>query len=119
MILANLLAIGYRASVRLAFAFFVAMAVFLPGIHSGPAEAHENDPAHAATHHVEQQDEDGSPRPADVDQHGCHHHCPSAAAPSSGLVASAKFSTGTRFQPAKTVPLTSTTRAPPLDPPKF
>lgn len=117
MILVNLLTIGYWASVRLAFAIFVAMAVFLSGIHSGPAEAHENDPVHTATHHVGQQD-DGSKQPTDVDQHGCHHHCPGAAAPSTGLIASADFLTGTRFQPARMVPLTSTTRAPPLDPPK-
>ena len=117
MILVKLLTIGYRATVRLALAFFVTMAVFLSGIHSGPAEAHENDPEHTTTHHVEQQD-DGSKQPTDVDQHGCHHHCPSAAAPFAGLLASADFLTGTRFQPAKMVPLTSTTRAPPLDPPK-
>ena len=117
MIVAKLLTIGYRATVRLALAFFVAMAVFLSGIHSRPAEAHENDLVHTATHHVEQQD-DGSKQPTDVDQHGCHHHCPSAAGPSSGLIASADFLTGTRFQPAKMVPLTSTPRAPPLDPPK-
>src|SRR3546814_18509897 len=90
------------------------MAVFLSGIHSGPAEAHENDPVHTTTHHVEQQD-DGSKQPTDVDQHGCHHHCPSAAAPFAGLLASADFLTGTRFQPAKMVPLTSTTLTDALD----
>src|SRR3546814_11272880 len=67
MLLVKLLTIGYRATVRLALAFFVTMAVFLSGIHSGPAEAHENDPVHTTTHHVEQKD-DGSKPP--TDDHG-------------------------------------------------
>lgn len=118
MMLAKHHTIGYPAAVRFAFAFFVAMAVFVSAIHSGPAEALENDPVHTATHHVEQKQEDGSKQPTDVDQHGCHHHCPSAAGPSSGLIASTDYLNGPQYQPAKMVRLTSTTRAPPLDPPK-
>src|SRR3546814_18930062 len=68
MILVKLLTIGYQATVRLALAFFVTMAVFLSGIHSGPAEAHENDPVHTTTHHVAQQD-DGPTQPTHADQH--------------------------------------------------
>src|SRR3546814_17309955 len=52
MILVKLLTIGYRATVRLALAFFVTMEVFLSGILSGPAKAHENDPVHTTTHTV-------------------------------------------------------------------
>src|SRR3546814_11875897 len=100
MILVKLLTIGYRATVRLALAFFVTMAVFLSGIHSGPAEAHENDPVHTTTPQVEQQD-DGWKQPTDVDQHGGHQHCPSAAAPSAGLLARAAFLTGARLHPTK------------------
>src|SRR3546814_20967744 len=90
MILVKLLTIGYRATVRLALAFFVTMAVFLSGIHSGPAEAHENDPLHTTTHHVDQQ-EDGSKQPPDVTPHGCQRHCLSAAAPVAGLLAPPAF----------------------------
>src|SRR3546814_11216047 len=96
MILVKLLTIGYRATVRLALAFFVTMAVFLSGIHSGPAEAHENYPVHTTTHHVEQQD-DGSKQPTDVEQHGCNHPCPNAAAPFSGLHSHAAFLHPTPF----------------------
>src|SRR3546814_20354768 len=63
MILVKLLTIGYRATVSLALAFFVTMAVFLSGIHSGPADAHEQDPGHNQTHHVEKQAE-GSNQPS-------------------------------------------------------
>src|SRR3546814_12840758 len=69
MILVKLLTIGYRATVRLALAFFVTIAVFLSGIHSGPAESHENDPVPTTTHHFENKD-DGSTQPPDVDTQG-------------------------------------------------
>src|SRR3546814_4219548 len=102
MILVQLLTIGERATVRVALAFFVTMAVFLSGIHSGPADAHENDLVHTTTHHVEQQHH-GSKHPTDVDQHGCHHHCPIAAAPFSCLLSSAVFLPGTPSLPTQIV----------------
>jgi hypothetical protein len=118
MTLVNFDLLRYRTGVRIALALFAAMAIFLSGIHAGPAEAHENDPVHASEHHAQQHDDGGSKQDDSRDQHGCHHHCPSTAAsdgnesPATGYLASAVLF------PLGSAPLVSTTRAPPLNPPK-
>ena len=110
--------VSYRLLVRLVFALFAAMALLVSGIHAGPAEAHEVDPHHSSAHHVDQQDEGSTPQPDADDQYGAHHHCPSFAATDTDPGQNADFVCGERFKPAAIKPLASTTRAPPLNPPK-
>ncbi|WP_299195941.1 hypothetical protein [uncultured Erythrobacter sp.] len=109
----------YPPAMRFVFTLFAAMAILVSGIHAGPSQAHENDPAHASEYHAQSDDDDGgSEAPTKGDQHGCHHHCPSTAASNPGKLASADHFASARLVPSKSFPLSSTTRAPPLTPPK-
>jgi hypothetical protein len=110
--------VGYRWRVRIVFALFAAMALLVSGIHAGPAEAHEGDPQHFSAHHSDQHDESGSSEPDAGDHYGSHHHCPSFAAVDTDPRQDADFVGSERFKPAAIKPLGSTTRAPPLNPPK-
>lgn len=109
----------YPPNMRFVFTLFAAMAILVSGIHAGPSEAHENDPVHASDHHAHSDDDDGgSEDPTKGDQHGCHHHHPSTALSNPGKLASADQFASARLVPSKSFPLSSTTRAPPLTPPK-
>lgn len=109
----------YSPAMRFVFTLFAAMAILVSGIHAGPSEAHENDPTHASEHHAQSDDDDGGSEDSTKgDQHGCHHHCPSAAVSNLGKLTSTHDFTSARLVPSKTFPLGSTTRAPPLTPPK-
>lgn len=110
--------VGYRWRVRIVFALFAAMALLVSGIHAGPAEAHEGDSQHLSAHHTDQHDESGSSKPDAGDHVGSHHHCPSCAAIDADPVQNTDFVRGEQFKPAAIKPLASTTRAPPLNPPK-
>ena len=110
--------VGYRLPVRFVFALFAAMALLVSGIHAGPAEAHEDDSQHFSVHHADQQHEGSSSQPDASDQYGSHHHCPSFAAIDTDPGQNADVVCGERFKPVAIKPLASTTRAPPLNPPK-
>ncbi len=101
---------------RIAFALLAAIAIFLSGIHAGPAQANESDPVHATTDHAVPDDDGSSTQPDTGDQHGCHHHCPSVA--SSDQSEAADYFASARLFPTDMAPLTSTSRIPPLNPPK-
>ena len=103
---------------RQILAIFAAVAILLSGIHAGPAEAHENDLGHASAFHIDQNDDDGSKQPMKGDQHGCHHHCPTAAASHPNEPDDADYYAGASLFALDTAPLVSTSRAPPLNPPK-
>lgn len=109
----------YSPTMRFVFSLFAAMAILVSGIHAGPSAAHENDPTHASEHHAQSDDGDGGSEDLTKgDQHGCHHHCPSASASNQGKLASALNFASVRLVPSEMSPLGSTTRAPPLTPPK-
>ncbi len=117
--LSNSTLLRYSPAMRFVFTLFAAMAILVSGIHAGPSEAHENDPTHASEHHTQSDDDDGgSEDPTKGDQHGCHHHCPSAAASNLGKLGPVGHFASARLVPSKAFPLGSTTRAPPLTPPK-
>ena len=103
---------------RTLLALFAVVAILLSGVHADAAQAHENDPAHASEFHVTQNGDDGSKQPMKGDQHGCHHHCPSTATPHSGEAEATEYYASASVFPLDTAPLFSTSRAPPLDPPK-
>lgn len=101
------------------FILFAVTALIWSGLHAGPAEAHENDPAHWAedSHHAQDQDSD-SDRDANPDQHGCHHHCPTGTTHhSTAGQQTVLFANDVKFA-SLAARLRSIPRAPPLDPPK-
>lgn len=105
--------------VRQLFLVFALVALAWSGLHAGPAEAHESDPAHAAHGTVFAHSDDGDDgTPDDVGQHGCHHHCPAAPAPQAAQAAQDWFYGKQLVYAPLTSALSSTSRAPLLDPPK-
>jgi hypothetical protein len=118
MTLASFGILRYRTGMRVILALFAALAIFLSGTHAGPAEAHEKHPMHASEHHAQHQDDGGSKQDDGRDQHGCHHHCPSTAASHSDEAQTVDYFARAHLFPLNTAPLVSTTRAPPLNPPK-
>ncbi len=99
-------------------ALFATLAILVSGIHAGAAQAHENDRVHASEHIAAADDKDGSELPMKGDQHGCHHHCPNAAASNTASEHAVDYFANAALFPLDIAPLVSTSRAPPLNPPK-
>lgn len=118
MMLAVSLNFRYRVRVRMLVTLFAAMAIFLSGLHAGPAGAHDGDPVQASAHAADHQHGDGGEDPISDEQHDDHHHCPSAAAPDHGIFVAGDFFINMRLLPPNMIRLGSTTLAPPLAPPK-
>jgi len=109
---------SYRKWVRAVFALMAGLALLVSGIHAGPAEAHENDVRHIAEHVADAHDDTGSSQPEQGGDHGFHHHCPSIAVPLAADSEAIDYPGDMVLTALAMNPLVSTTRAPPLDPPK-
>lgn len=103
---------------RVLLCLLAVMALLVSGIHAGPAEAHEGDPAHISIHHAEHHDEGDTSQPDAAEHYGSHHHCPSFVADASPEPEVAIFLGNARIKPVDMSPLVSTGRAPLLAPPK-
>ncbi len=117
MMLAGSRLLRYQTAMRLFVTLFAAMAVLLSASHAGPAGAHDSNYVQTASHTVDH--EHGSSGDAlGGEQHDGHHHCPSAAAPDYSVAVGGDYFSSSRFSRPNMTRLDSTTRAPPLTPPK-
>lgn len=117
MMLAGSQFLRYRPAMRVFVTLFAALAILLSASHTAPSGAHEGDPAHAAAHAVDHDHGNSGDNPGG-EQHDGHHHCPSAAAPDHCAAVGGDYFASSRFSLSNMSRLSSTTRAPPLTPPK-
>lgn len=107
----------YRSAVRFFVTLFAAVAILLSASHAAPVAAHDGDPAHTGAHAIDHEHGSSGDSPGG-EQHDGHHHCPSAAAADHNIAVGGDYFASSRFLLPNMSRLASTTRAPPLTPPK-